>query len=391
MERRQIEPQLVPRGFFLKSGTVTIHTGNVTDVLASLPDNKFQCCVTSPPYWGLRDYGTAEWSGGDPTCEHIANASKTKVFGNPVFNENRPSREATKTRGFYYDTVCGHCGAIKVDDQIGMEDSPEDYINNLVNVFRGVWRVLRDDGTFWLNIGDSYATSPPGNKVNTTALSSGLPNSIANQEMRRHAQAQINKTKIGMKPKDLIGIPWRTALALQADGWYLRSAVIWHKPNPMPESVDDRPTTSHEYVFMLTKQAQYFFDQDAVKEKGSIPAGTMAAKGSVERQSVFGVNARPPEYKEYDGFRNIRDVWTINTKPYDEAHFATMPTELAERCIKASSKTADHVLDPFGGSGTTGLMAGLLARHSTLIELNPVYVKIAQKRISRESVPVIVR
>lgn len=381
MIRRELVPGLTPRGFALKSGTAYIHTGDVIEELQRLPDQRYQCCVTSPPYYGLRDYGT--------------------------------------------------------DNQIGLEPTPEAYIATMVEVFREVWRVLRDDGTLWLNLGDSYAAN---------SVRGGLHQST------QHIVSNA-------KPKDLLGIPWRVAFALQDDGWYLRSDIIWHKPNPMPESVLDRPTSSHEHVFMLTKSPRYFFDQEAVKERGIIPGGTMAAKGSVERLSQAGVNARPPEYKEYDGYRNIRDVWTINTNPYKGAHFATMPPELAEKCILAGSSEkgccskcgapwvrdienpeipielrgtsvsdtyhrrhfvngelrqwrAENprrvvgwqsscncdapispcwVLDPFGGSGTTGMVAGLYARHSTLIELNSDYVEIARKRIWLEEVPVVVR
>ena len=212
--------------------------GDVRTSLQRIDEKSVQTCITSPPYWGLRDYGE--------------------------------------------------------DNQIGLEQTPDEYVAQMVAVFREVWRVLRDDGTVWLNIGDSYAGG-------------GM------------------KIPEGLKQKDLVGIPWRVALALQADGWYLRQDIIWHKPNPMPESVADRCTKSHEYVFLLTKSSKYFFDNEAIKEDGVIPAGTKGAKGSVERQNEKGVNARPPEYKIYDGKRNKRSVWTINTKPFKGAHFDVMP------------------------------------------------------------------
>lgn len=209
---------------------------------------KAQTCVTSPPYFGLRDYGQA--------------------------------------------------------GQLGLEATPEAFVDNLVEVFSYVWDILKDDGTLWLVLGDSY-----------------------NNDLKDK----------GLTPKDLIGIPWRVAFALQADGWCLRNDIIWHKPNPMPESVTDRCTKSHEYLFVLTKNQKYFFDYEAIKEMGVYPAGTKAAKGSQERQKESGVNARPPEYKIYDGLRNKRSVWTINTKPYTGAHFATFPPDLIEPCILAGT------------------------------------------------------
>jgi DNA modification methylase len=231
---------------------------------------KVQTVVTSPPYYGLRDYG--------------------------------------------------------VDGQIGLEQSVNDYVNNMVEVFRLVKNVLADDGTLWLNLGDTYSD---------TRWSSGGGQSMnKNKDEYRSLQHQKNT---GLPSKNLIGIPWRVALALQSDGWILRQDIIWHKPNPMPESVRDRCTKAHEYIFLLTKNPQYYFDHMAMKEPGVIPAGTKGAKGSKERQDQIGVNARPPEYKVYDGMRNKRSVWTVTTKPYKGAHFATFPKDLIEPCIKAGS------------------------------------------------------
>lgn len=353
MLRREVEPELKPRGFAAYSGTAHIHIGDTLDVLRTLPPNRYQCCITSPPYYGLRDYDTARWEGGDAKCDHKPPTDWLYHNFNRMGGVGANSQAASAVSRWYKPDGRCRCGARRVDRQMGAEASPDEYIENMVEVFREVHRVLRPDGTLWLNIGDSY-----------------------------------------WKNKSLIGIPWRLALALQADGWWLRSDVIWHKPNPMPESVTDRPTKSHEYVFMMTKSADYVFHQEAVKERGVIPALTMAAKGSVERLGVPGVNARPPEYKEYDGYRNIRDVWTITTEPYEEAHFATMPTRLAELCVLASTSKGGWVLDPFGGSGTTGLVAGLYGCHSTLIELNPEYVEIARKRLRSYvdgAIPVVVR
>mgnify|MGYP003677504695 CR=1 FL=1 len=293
--------------------------GDVREVLKTLDEESVQCVVTSPPYWGLRDYG--------------------------------------------------------VDDQLGLEATPEEYVENMVSVFQEVKRVLRKDGTVWLNLGDTYCGT--GHK--------GEHTDPKHKEGRNGQKIALNNKVAGLKSKDLIGIPWRVALALQADGWYLRSDIIWNKPNPMPESVTDRPTKSHEYIFLLTKSAKYYYDHEAIKEKGEYPAGTKAAKGSAKRYSTDLVNSRPPEYKIYDGTRNKRSVWKITTKPYKEAHFATFPEELPELCIKAGTKKGDVVLDIFAGSGTTLRVASKLGRKGIGIELNPEYIKILKKRCKIES------
>ena len=294
--------------------------GDCRDVLATLPERGVQMVCTSPPYFGLRDY--------------------------------------------------------QVAGQIGLEQTPDAYVAELVAVFRSVRRVLADDGVVFLNLGDSYAT----HRNDHDCLGSGAKakrNNLIGTKAKKG-----NFIPPGLKCKDLIGIPWRVAFALQADGWYLRSDIIWHKPNPMPESVRDRPTKAHEYVFLLSKQERYFYDADAIKEDGVIPAGTKAAKGSAERQAQKGVNARPPEYKIYDGFRNARSVWTITPKPFRGAHFATFPPALAERCIRAGSRPGDVVLDPFAGAGTTLLVAAQLQRLGVGIELNPAYAAMAEARIA---------
>lgn len=231
-----------------------------------------------------------------------------------------------------------------MEGQIGLEQTPDEYVSELVGIFRDIKRVLRHDGTLWLNIGDSYATSPPGNKPNTTALSSGLPNSIENQEMRREAQARVNKSKIGYKPKDLIGIPWMVAFALRADGWYLRSDIIWAKPSHMPESVTDRPTKSHEYVFLLTLSERYYYDAEAIKElittdphnPGNKETGRLNGDNCVDQSDrIWGT----------DGTRNKRSVWTVNLQPFPEAHFATFPPALIEPMIKAGTSAHGVCLD----------------------------------------------
>jgi len=348
-----------------------IFQGDVIDRLGELPEESVQCVVTSPPYWGLRDYGTAAWEGGDEDCNHISNPNATKKMGNPEFNVNRPSREDTKTKG-YYENECPRCGAVRKDDQIGLEETPEEYVENMVKVFREVKRVLKTDGTVWLNLGDSYSQTRWSNSPSTTGKSG------------KHSDI-VSERVTGLPPKNLVGIPWRVAFALQSDGWYLRQDIIWHKPNTMPESVTDRCTKSHEYIFLLTKSAKYKFDQLLEDLKPSTyndkrlftedytdQRRNRNCPGNAQQGSGM---LRPT-----NGQANKRSVWSITTKPYKEAHFAVFPPKIPELCIKAGSKEGDVILDPFFGSGTTGWVAQRLGRKWIGIELNPEYVKIAEKR-----------
>jgi len=389
----------------------TILIGDVLEQMATLPENSVHCCVTSPPYWGLRDYG--------------------------------------------------------VDGQIGLEATPEEFIAKMVAVFRAVRRVLREDGTLWLNIGDSYAGGRGGNP---TADSSTLEGSLRNQEAsivkrqmtqsRRRDDAVVPRSDVavdGLKPKDLLLMPWRVALALQADGWWVRSAVCWAKKSPMPESVSDRPTSSWEPIFLMAKSSRYFYDAEAVKEKSESTGG--AAFGKVEQMDAAreaGQGARRyerPDYREIG--RNQRNVWHLGPEPYPEAHFATFPTEIPRRAILAGTsekgccaacgapwvrtasrqtngmdtvnvheRTGDTtqarhgkakcpsglvvasrttgweagcgcgagvvpctVLDPFLGSGTTLAVARQLGRVGVGVELNPEYVKLAHDRIGKAERP----
>ena len=313
-----------------------IYQGDVIDRLKDLNDGSVQCVVTSPPYWGLRDYG--------------------------------------------------------VDNQLGLEETPEEFVENLVKVFREVRRVLKNDGTVWLNLGDSYSGSGKGTAGN-------LGKKYNERHLEHKTGGIIPK---GLKPKDLVGIPWRVAFALQSDGWYLRQDIIWHKPNPMPESVTDRCTKAHEYIFLLSKSAKYFYDADAISEKAKYYNITgMDATGYKDAYSFNGKhknlmdrgqNIHSMHVKrlkgegepDTEGKRNKRSVWKINTKPYKEAHFATFPEELPTLCIKAGSKKEDVVLDPFFGSGTTGWVAQRLGRAWIGIELNPEYIKIAEKRFIQQ-------
>ena len=299
----------------------TILQGDVIERLQDIEDNTIQCVVTSPPYWGLRDYGE--------------------------------------------------------DNQLGLEETPEEYVENMVNVFREVKRVLKDDGTLWLNLGDSYNTTQAGNKTWGDGVGSNK------QYAKGIIPKKRNKT-LGLKPKDLVGIPWRVAFALQQDGWYLRQDIIWHKPNPMPESVTDRCTKSHEYIFLMSKSANYYYDAESIKEK-TITNDNINRDRETTRLNNTPGRTRMEGLKtnNYEK-RNKRSVWKINTKPYKEAHFAVFPEKLPELCIKAGSKEGDIVLDPFFGSGTTGFVAQRLYRKWIGIELNPEYIKIANKRFVQQ-------
>ena len=285
----------------------TILQGDSLQRLKELPDNSIDCCVTSPPYYALRSYGTPTWEGGDPNCDHVADYNATKVFGNPIFNENRPSREETKTAG-YYQAICPKCGARRTDNQIGLEDTPDAYIERLVDVFREVRRVLKPTGTFWLNIGDSYYGSGSRGYDFTNKLTEASKIQAGSKgTIDLHNIPKLVGTKNGYKNKDLIGIPWMLAFALRADGWYLRQDIIWAKSNCMPESVKDRCTKSHEYIFLLTKEPKYFFDADAIatptteisKKRGEYGLKTNAPKGTAEAVeiSVMGDRFTPPPCK----------------------------------------------------------------------------------------------
>jgi DNA modification methylase len=300
----------------------TLHLGDCREILQTLPEQSVHCCVTSPPYFGLRDYGMTE--------------------------------------------------------QIGLEPTPEQFVAELVTVFREVRRVLRDDGTLWLNLGDSYAVNGGGRAYGASDGAVG----------RADAPGSPRRAPEGLKAKDLIGIPWRVPFALQADGWYLRQDIIWHKPNPMPESVTDRCTKAHEYVFLLSKSARYFYDSDAVK----LPSVSTHPRGGVNafrgqghfRESAGGPanrNGRDLKQVGRDELCNRRSVWTVATKPYKGAHFATFPPALVEPCILAGCPVGGTVLDPFSGSATTGQVALANARSYVGCELNPDYHELAQQRL----------
>ena len=430
------------------AGRFKILIGDVRERLKDIPDESVQCCVTSPPYWGLRDYGTGTWEGGDPNCDHVQEIV-SKSGGDGLQYLKKGHEKNVVARG-----DCTKCGAKRIDKQIGLEPTPEEYVAVMVEVFREVRRVLRGDGTCWVNLGDSYASQPSG------SLGENKGDGVYERRMRRNRDGGIERgkdarTKIdrtGMKPKDLVGIPWMVALALRADGWYLRQDIIWAKPNPMPESVTDRCTKAHEYLFLLTKSARYFYDHEAIKEVSVDPE---SHRGRGKRNEDRFVGQRFSETR--GGFskieegttyptRNRRSVWTINPRPYEEAHFATFPVDLVIPCIKAGTsergkcphcgmpwkrvvereriKESDSkrysgvsmrndgedgryhhesttlgwqpqctcpehkpipclVLDPFLGSGTTLQVARWLGRNGIGIELNGEYASLAKERIMK--------
>lgn len=335
--------------------TVQLITGDCRDVLATLPDASVQCCVTSPPYFGLRDYG--------------------------------------------------------VSGQLGLESTLAEYIAGMVSVFREVWRVLKDDGVLWLNIGDSYCSHDPGGKRDGEFLNPGGRQSDASKGARNRA-GTFARGQMGLKQKDLMMVPARLAIALQDDGWWLRSDIIWHKPNPMPESVRDRPTSAHEHIFLLTKSSRYYYCAEAIKTEatsittkmpdgwdtgpgghGSFHRGgrekgqrTDKQRGHSRRHDGFNDrwDAMPKDEQQANG-ANARNVWSIATHPFSQAHFATFPPEIPRRCILAGSREGDTILDPFSGAGTTLMVADRLCRNAIGIEINPDYADMARKRIVNDA------
>jgi len=482
--------------------TITIYKGDCRERLKSIPDKTFHTVVTSPPYWGLRDYGTATWIGGDPNCPHMRT---TKVSKNTITGHKTMFEQGSVVGDAIFKTICPLCGAVRQDSQLGVEETPQEYVANMVQVFREVKRVLRDDGTLWLNLGDTYYNYRADGKYPKQTVSK------TKQDLPEFSTARGNKLE-GLKSKDLIGIPWRVAFALQEDGWYLRQDIIWHKPNPMPESVKDRCTKSHEYIFLFSKSKNYYFDNESIKEKSTessvnrlsqnienqkgssrVPNktnGNMFAVGDEMRnkRSVWTMDSKykddeqerehrqgmsktrgdklvvtRPKLPSQENFvkyiksktnvdvltdytgikkstiehwfrldktgfsypsrddwmkvstlindnsdefnkinemmtheeyhydeivtsdtRNKRSVWTVTTKPYKEAHFATYPPDLIEPCILAGCPEGGHVLDPFGGAGTTALVSDRLKRNSSLIELNDEYATITEKRLRED-------
>jgi len=341
---------------------------------------KAQTCVTSPPYFGLRDYGTAKWDGGDADCEH--SISMPTKWNDP--KRGSVLRPETAHRGGS-STNCHKCGATRVDAQLGLEETPEEYIKAMVEVFRCVWDVLEDDGTLWLNIGDSYCNSNGFARASPEYQREGRNNMPANDR-------KLDKLhEAGLKTKDLIGIPWMLAFALRANGWYLRQDIIWHKPNPMPESVQDRCTKAHEYIFLMSKSQKYYYDADAIKDDSINTAEEQEAKrnkidhkGQRDNGDMRHTTSGFTKTGIYEK-RNKRSVWTVTTKPYAGAHFAVFPSDLIEPCILAGAPVGGIVLDPFMGSGTTAQVAQNLGRQYIGCELNPAYMELQNIRTAQQS------
>jgi len=344
--------------------TVRFLTGDCRAVLPTLEAEIFDCIVTSPPYWGLRDYGTAQWEGGDPDCDHAA----------PVEGGKSANKGGSTTHPGRF--VHCRCGARRVDKQIGLEPTLDAYVETMRGVARELWRVLKPSGTFWINLGDCYTGGSAGSR--------NAPQTKGSATSPEQWAVPRKGSPAGLKIKDLCGVPWRVAFALQSDGWWLRSAVVWHKPNPMPESVNDRPTSAYEMVFLLTKAERYFYDAEAIAEESAYPGDNRALRTDTRKAIDIACadnGSRARSGKPTGATRNARNVWTIATQPYRGAHFATMPPDLAERCIKAGCPKGGHVLDPFGGAGTTGLVADRLGRDATLIDLNGEYRAMGAERI----------
>ena len=369
--------------------THKIILGDCIAGMQTLPAGCIQTCITSPPYWGLRDYGTATWDGGDSSCNHVDDVALAERLRQKKSMISVGERIDGSTRTRVHDEqigntiqhrdVCPKCGAKRIDAQLGAEKTPEAYVENMVKVFREVRRILRDDGTVWLNLGDSYAHNVKEHNTKSDKQSS-------NRGTKEFLTPHRNFEGVGIKSKDLVGIPWRVAFALQADGWYLRQDIIWHKPNPMPESVTDRCTKSHEYIFMLSKKSHYYFDHEAIKEKA---VGVPHAPGNKNKTQPSEKGARDPALEPdrvwaSDGKRNRRSVWTVTTKPFRGAHFATFPKDLIEPCVLAGCPVGETVFDPFTGSGTTAIVSLKHNRNFIGTELNPEYIKIAEARIKEE-------
>ena len=349
----------------------TILFGDCKETLSAFLPQSARTCVTSPPYYGLRDYGTATWIGGDPNCNHRRD-SKVKAENCNTGHKNHD--EMAGVGDAIYKTVCPKCGAIRQDSQIGLEETPEEYIESLVNVFRSVRDVLTDDGTLWVNLGDSYYNYRPGKGQSYPKQSV----SKTKQDLPDECNKRGNKLD-GLKEKDLIGIPWLFAFAMRKDGWYLRQDIIWHKPNPMPESVRDRCTKSHEYIFLFSKNRKYFYDNEAIKEPAK-DWGTRDRTNGKYHNTGTGLQPHSGLSKSYPT-KNKRSVWSVTVKPYKEAHFATYPPDLIEPCILAGSEEGDTILDPFMGAGTTAAVAKSLNRYYIGCELNEDYGNLIQKRI----------
>lgn len=370
--------------------------GDAAEVLRGREESSVDCCVTSPPYYGLRDYGTGEWVGGDADCAHrpksLGRGSYAREDGASLYSgdglrgaANRAHVAGAPHRGAAPEREC-RCGAVLEDKQIGLEPSPGEFVTALVDVFREVRRVLKPTGSLWLNLGDSYASAPPGGS--RASETSGLTNPARQATQGSAAAARRPnrrpRTWEGIKPKDLLLIPAMTALALREDGWWLRQEVIWAKPNPMPESVQDRCTRSHEQLFHLTKSARYLYDAQAIAEP---TVGPERSNDFVRPERMGGKANGSSRPYESSGTRNRRDVWSLNSEPSPEEHYAVMPSRLVEPCVLATCPAGGVVLDPFAGLGTVGLVAVRLGRSFLGVELSPKYAALARARVGTATSP----
>lgn len=360
-----------------------LYQGNCLDVLKQMPSESVQCCITSPPYYGLRDYGTGVWVGGVDNCPH----RRMNKFSDKITTGHAQDELRGNVGDAIYKTVCPLCGARRIDMQVGLEETPKEYIDNLVKIFHEINRVLKNDGTLWINIGDSYSGSGKGRKSDGTMCD--MTNSPISSKNKGQTGGLLKGGVVpdGLKPKDLIGIPWMLAFALRDDGWYLRQDIIWEKPNPMPESVKDRCTKNHEYIFLLSKRKDYFFDYEAIQEE-SVTEPCVRDKNAEGYQADYANGERfSPGARVYgaNGKRNKRDVWTVCVAHNKYTHFATFPEKLIEPCVLAGSRKGDTVIDCFSGSGTTGVVAVKNQRNYIGIDLSAEYNKIAEKRINNEA------
>ena len=390
MTARHVQPPAAEEFVYRRAGPVSLYLGDAAQVLAAMPDGCVDCIVTSPPYWGLRDYGTGAWTGGDPGCPH-------------------PTPPRVRAPG----VTCPRCAAAWVDPQYGLEPRLEDYLARLVTVFTEARRVLAPTGTLWLNLGDSYSSAAGG------APASGKPAPGRSRVTRPRGQDVV-------APKNLLGVPWRVAFALQQDGWILRNAVIWAKTNPMPESVRDRLSATYEVVFLLVASPAYFFDLDPIRLPLKHPDAADGTRvfGGVHKGRLGGIEAtarrrggaaygqpgagkyRPDRTDQrmrahrgnlavtgsahtaaHRRGRNPGDVWTLPTRPYRGAHTAPFPIDIPRRAIAAGCPPGGHVLDPFSGSGTTGLAAVELGRSYSGVDISPAFHDQAYQRILRRLAP----
>lgn len=396
---------------FYRDESFALYTGDALDALKLLPDNSINCVVTSPPYWGLRDYGTGQWIGGDRECSH----STSRGANVPQTKQPHVSYPTSTGHRGGSQQHCPRCGAVREDRQYGLESTPEDYIARLREVFTDLHRLLTETGTVWLNLGDCYSAEPPGRTTDSMRHSS-LSGKAAATSLRESVRSNGAPRSRAVPRKNLVGIPWRTAFALQEDGWILRNAIIWNKTNAMPESVRDRVSNRYEMLFLFVKNQRYHFNLDPIREPlarpealsesiviGGASQGRYAGRGATSRRrgaTVYGKYSQSSPFPHKQPGRQMRptgmrhstgnprgknpgDVWSISTRPLREAHFAAFPIDIPLRCISAGCPDGGTVLDPFSGAATTGLAARRLGRSYVGIDLNPEFHDIAIRRLMR--------